>query len=226
MRHRYFAISAVADQLVGGMAVTLGARVAGLVLQTLVFVLMARRFGISLVGMYSIVSAVWALARFLGPLGYDQLIMRYASPDRSDGKAIVLHAMKWVLTYSIAGGVVLAGSCVALAWLKLINIDVAILAATVAAFPAYALTGLLVAYLRAIRENWRAQVPESILLQMLFAGGIGFEYLRQYPSLHENSLYTGNGSLRCAGPIWDNGTPGLAETTFPYEARHRYATVN
>ena len=152
-------------------------RIGGLVLQIVVFALIARAFPLEIVGIYAIINTGWILVRFIGPLGYNQVALRFVSQyfEKNEyGKSIAFanHVTKRIFWFSSVITValiilsivmiILFPAFTANAWLTFLF---------ALGLPAYALSGLYIALLRAHGDILHAQFPDAILVQFIIGLG-------------------------------------------------------
>ena len=152
----------------------IGVRVLGIALQSLIVILLARQLPPDQMGIFALCYAVLGLGRMLGPLGLDQTTMRLIARARGDGElvdddhralngsviAVVLANIGFASVFALAG--LLSGGFGS----SVVGAQAALLATT-AALPAFALVGLLTLQLRGFGQQVWAQVPDSIILQVL-----------------------------------------------------------
>ena len=154
-------------------------RIAGLVMQLLTFALVTRTHTLYEVGIFAFINALWIITRTLGALGYDQAALRFIPSYLSQKKhdwvleflQRAIEQIKATLLYVCIILIVIAsiilyfdGGYFSYGW--------AILLLALGIY-AYALMGLNVCVIRALNKSIQAQLPESMLLQILFVFGVG-----------------------------------------------------
>jgi O-antigen/teichoic acid export membrane protein len=158
-------------------AVSLALRISGMVCQMASFLLLIRAVTIEQVGVYATLSAIWLLARFLGPLGYDQTVMRFVPEMVAAGRLESAYGLERFAVTRVASVTLLVITVMWLAGVVLgagINVpltsgDLVIACGTV---PAYVMLGLMGGVLRSRREVAWAQAPETMILNGLILLGI------------------------------------------------------
>lgn len=160
------------DLIQSSLLVT-SARIAGIVLQSLIVILLARALPVEGMGVFALCYAGLGFARVLGPLGADQATMRHVSAarDRGDASLHELLNTSFLLVLSVNGALA-AASAVAAFWMPETVVSRAGLVLAASAIPAFALIGLFTYQLRGFDRNLSAQLPDSIVLQLLFGGGV------------------------------------------------------
>lgn len=152
-------------------------RVLGIVLQSIIVILLARVLPVPEMGVFALWYAILGLARMLGPLGTDQTTMRRiaqalenASLDdalhRLLNASVLMVVGVNVILALLLGGVGLIsggffGDVPGAAWAVLWS---------ALAIPAFAVIGLFTLQLRGFGQQVWAQVPDSIILQVVFGG--------------------------------------------------------
>jgi O-antigen/teichoic acid export membrane protein len=155
------------------------ARVVGIALQGLTVLFLARTLPVEKMGYYALFFAALGFARMLGPLGTDQVAMRRTAMTENNRHDKALHgflntgfALVVAINSLVALSIVIA-SVFARSWILhktgLSLFDIVVFAA---AIPAYAAIGLLTAQLRGFDLKVLAQVPDSVLLQLVFGSGL------------------------------------------------------
>lgn len=158
-----------------------GARVAGIVLQSLIVLLLARALPVSHMGVFALCYAGLGFARILGPAGIDQVTMRYIAAAENNRSDVLLHKLLntsfflvIVLNVSIAAAIAPAAFW-AMQWMSgeasLSHTNFSFVAC---ALPAFAIMGLLTAQIRGFDYNVLAQIPDSVVLHLLFGMGLIF----------------------------------------------------
>lgn len=151
-------------------------RVAGLLSQVLLFVLIARLLPLEQVGQYAVMNAIWMIFRQLGNLGLEQAFMRflpgfYVAGDIHKANDFIAASNRVVFSFSFL-------VAVALFFVALVTRDhlalaypvEAIIGAATALF-AYSVLGVFVGQLRASGRAFGAQFPESFLLPTFLCAG-------------------------------------------------------
>lgn len=141
-------------------------RIAGIALQALTLILLTHVLPPAPLGIYATVYAATAIARLLGPLGFDQLALRGKLPGRGDVGV-------WdgaVLVLGLNAGLALLLALLA----RVVGAPLSLMHIVMAAalLPAFALAGLLAAQVRSSGGVIAAQWPESVQLPLMIA--IGF----------------------------------------------------
>lgn len=152
----------------------IGVRVAGIVLQSVIVILLARYLPTEQMGIFALCYAILGLARMLGPLGLDQTTMRLIARAReSAGLQEADHRILngsfiaiLVANTAVAMALVVSGRMTGAFGSTVHDAGMALLA-TAAALPAFAVIGLLTLQLRGFGQQVWAQIPDSILLQLV-----------------------------------------------------------
>jgi len=159
------------------MGWTLALRILGIPIQIAFFAFVARILPLTEFGWFAMSNAIWQACRGLGPLGFDQVALRFIPPLLMTGRetdATLLERSSRRRVVSVLGlvaGAMLLSSGV----LWRLGQDTAgtWLALTAIAVPAFGLAGLQAAQLRARKRVRSAQWPESIGFYAIAAGGVG-----------------------------------------------------
>lgn len=143
-------------------------RAAGVGLQAVVFIALAHLLAVADMGVFVMVYAALGLVRALGSLGADQVVLRDVAagtpsampPQECVGAALLMTGISSLCLMALLS-VVFS--------LDVLPLTVEEVVAMVLGVPAFALTGVLAAYVRARGHNLAAQAPESIGQHLLFA---------------------------------------------------------
>lgn len=160
-----------ADSFVSVMGWVTGLRLIGLPLQFLVFVLVARLYPLSDVGVYAVANAMWQAFKGLGPIGLDVAAMRFGPALLAEGQIRALQSLEQtsqrvVLLVTTAVAFLVAGASVVVPRWQSTSGPGAVLLLS-AGIPLFSLLGLQVGQLRSRNLIKAAQFPESILLHVL-----------------------------------------------------------
>ena len=166
-------------ELIHSSVVVTFIRGAGIVLQSLILLFLARSLPVHELGIFALFYASFGIVRILGPLGTDQVTMRQVAvaggaPDSG------LHRVLNTSFVLVAG----ANALIAIATFGLVslafpwvfestglsNSDFLII---IASAPAFALIGLMTYQLRGFGYNALAQFPDSVALQLFIGIGLG-----------------------------------------------------
>ena len=151
-------------------------RVAGILLQALIVLYLARTLSLEEMGYFSIAYALLGLARMLGPLGSDQIAIREISNALSQGNLAEAQALSTTsLALVLAANGAFSFICfVALLFLADITALTFLDCLTISlALPSFALNGLFVGQIRAMGKPVLAQLPDSVGSQILLLTGLG-----------------------------------------------------
>lgn len=153
-------------------------RLIGVGLQTIILVLLARSLSIPDMGTFALLYSGIVLIRALGPIGADQVTMRAISGHlgQNDARAasqVAFDGLVLVLTISVLGGVALAllsffADTGGTGFSPAESIAIAV------TVPATAVAGILTYQLRGFGRIIFAQIPESLLQNLVFAGALLF----------------------------------------------------
>jgi O-antigen/teichoic acid export membrane protein len=161
------------------IAVT-GVRVLGIIIQSGIMLYLANCLPIEDMGVYALFYASAGIVRLLGPLGLDQVNMRYIAGGLGpQGLGLALHRLlntSYLLTLAscifltVAVWALTTGASSMFGLTQLKPVTIAVFACAV---PAFVVTGLFVAEIRAFGHQLSAQVPDSLLLQVFMGCGLG-----------------------------------------------------
>lgn len=174
--------------------VVLIVRIFGLLFQIAMFTLIARTHSLYEVGVYAFVNTVWAIARTLGPLGYDQAAMRFIPEYISQNnqnliRCFIRHANQRIGSIVLLLSLLIASiSLIACLYDK--NYITNCISALILAFglPAYAAIGFDVCLLRGFGDVVKAQIPESVFLPIFIGLGIGSTIFAQSVSIYSTLI--------------------------------------
>jgi O-antigen/teichoic acid export membrane protein len=138
----------------------LAIRLIGVALQAAVFIGLAQFLPLEDMGGYALAVAAFTVARALGPLGLDQVVMRLSAQGSGSGGRQVSAALALVASGAILGTTVL----LAIGWWA----QNGVLLWVGAGVPAYSLAGFWALQLRGLAKPLAAQWPESLMLQAVF----------------------------------------------------------
>ncbi|RXH09184.1 hypothetical protein EAS56_26355 [Bradyrhizobium guangzhouense] len=158
----------------------LATRVVGISGQAIIFIYLANRLTQIDFGIFSAVYVYWGLVRMLGPLGFDQVVLRetaaaIAVGDSEYTDALKVMAVKWWLVSSFVATIL---TLVALACLRMWGhtLSLALILATSAAVPAHSLIAIFAASLRGSQRVLLSQFLESIgLVGLTLCAGLALD---------------------------------------------------
>ncbi|MCB1494708.1 MAG: lipopolysaccharide biosynthesis protein [Bauldia sp.] len=165
-------------ELIRSSVVVTGIRGAGIVLQSLILLFLARSLPVHELGIFALFYAGFGIVRILGPLGTDQVTMRQVAVAEGipDGALHRILNTSFVLVAGVNAVIAAAAfGLVSLAfpWVfEATGLSVAELLLIIASAPAFALIGLMTYQLRGFGYNALAQFPDSVALQLFIGGGV------------------------------------------------------
>lgn len=156
----------------GASIIVVAFRIAGVACQAAAFFVLVNLLPARDIGIFSAIYVFWGLARMLGPLGADHIIMRdvaaaNASENPALGRALTWFGVRVVLLVGMALSAVAALILWIVSWAAgspFTGFENALIAGTA---PAFALIGILAAALRGFGRNVFSQAVESLVLHLL-----------------------------------------------------------
>ena len=163
-----------------------GTRVAGIVLQSLLVLLLARALPVSHMDVFALGYAGLGFARILGLVGTDQVTMRLtaATENNRHDRRLQGHLNTSLFLVTALNVLIAVAVTVVAFWTKpwlsgeLGPFSTSLLLVA-CAIPAFAIIGLLTAQLRGFDYNVLARIPDSVVLQLLFGMGLVFFLMRR-----------------------------------------------